>query len=391
MITGESAKTAPAKRARRGRDEGGVRQRADGRWEVRVTVGPGKRASRYARTKTEALQVLRETQSSVDKGVPIPDRRTTVEAYLLDWLSSVDGQVRPATLASYRSYTLNHLIPALGKTKLAALTPSHVERMLSEKRKEGLSPRTVSHIRSILRDALSRAERHGLVGRNVAAIAEPPHVPKSELRVLDPSQAGRLIEHLRSVRNGAAYTLALGLGLRMGEVLGLRWKDIDFEGGRLSVRQAYQRIGGEGRFVEPKSATSRRTLPLPLVVAEALKEHRKAQLVERLAAGANWREDLDLVFAGPTGLPMNPSSTTRKLHRMLKELGLPDLPMHGLRHSAASVLIADGTPANVVAELLGHTSVSLTLGTYAQVFEGSKRQAADAIDRLYSGSRAAEG
>ena len=354
----------------RGNGEGSIYQRADGRWAGSLSLGyvDGKprRKHVYARTRAEVAARLTRLQNDVQRGLPVPDERLMVARFLETWLESIRPSVRPSTFGAYSSYVEHHLNPGLGRVKLSKLTPQQVEGFLADQEAAGLSPRTVNHMRTILRTALNRAMAWGLLYRNVAALAAPRHLSTTEPQVLTPQQAVALIDGVRADRLGALYITALTLGLRLGEALGLQWQDIDLQGGTLRVRQALQRSDGAAHFVEPKSQTSRRTVKLPFITHGALREHRRRQLEERLRARPEWN-GLDLVFCTLAGRPLNPSSTTRRFRQVLADLGLPQMRFHDLRHSAATLLLAKGTHPRLVMELLGHSQVSLTLNTYSHV------------------------
>jgi integrase len=245
----------------------------------------------------------------------------------------------------------------------------------------GLSPRTVQYHHAILRRALGQAHRWGLVSRNVAKLVDPPRVRRPEIRPLTPEQARTLLEAARGDRLEALYTVALAVGLRQGEALGLRWDDIDLDRGWLTVRNALQRLGPGWQLVEPKTARCRRTIALPSVVAAALQSHRTRQLQERLWAGARWQEN-DFVFASRIGTPLDGTNVTRRFQQLLRRSGLPRQRFHDLRHACASLLLAQGVHPRVVMETLGHSQVGLTMNTYSHVIPALQREAATQMDAV---------
>ena len=302
---------------------------------------------------------------------------------LLDrWLDeAVALTVRPRTLASYRYVVRVHLRPALGDIPLAELTAQDVQALLNRKATAGLAPRTVGYLRGVLRQALGFAERTDLVGRNVARLARPPRVPRRQVSPLTLEQARAFRVAVAGDRLEAMYLVAVGCGLRQGEILGLRWDDVDLERRTLSVRFALARVDGELRLVEPKSATSRRTVPMPAFVADALAAHRVRQATEALPRRPAPPDPFaDLVFMTTLGTPLDGISVTRRFQRVLKGAGLPRQRFHDLRHAAASYMLAAGVPARVVMETLGHSEISLTLNTYSHVLPGLGRDAADRMD-----------
>jgi integrase len=267
---------------------------------------------------------------------------------------------------------------------LTKLTPQQVQAWLNRKMSTGLAPRTVSYMRSILRQALEQACRWGLVARNVAKLVDPPLVPQQEMKFLTPPQARQLMAAARETRFEALIDVAL-LGLRQGEILGLRWSDIDLEGGTLQVRHQLQQIEGQYRLLEPKSQKGRRTVSLPLFVGTGLRAHRTRQLQDRLLAGADWRgEDWDLVFCTTRGTPIESGNLLRDFKKLLKRANLPDMRFHDLRHSAATLVLVKGVAERVVMEILGHSQLSQTM-RYSHVIPQLQQEAARKLDELLTG------
>jgi integrase len=265
------------------------------------------------------------------------------------------------------------------------LTPQHVEAFLSGKLESGLSPRTVEYLRAVLRQALNRAIKWGYLTRNVAALADGPRVERPEIRPFTPDQARLFLASVRGDRVEALYSVALALGLRQGEALGLLWEDVDLEAGTLAVRHALQRVDGRLQLVEPKTFRSRRNLFMPRVVVEALNAHRKRQLLDRLVAGSRWTE-AGLVFTSSIGTPLDGRNVTQRFQAQVERAGLPRQRFHDLRHGCASLLLAQGVSPRVVMETLGHSQIGLTLGTYSHVIPALQRDAADQMERVLTGS-----
>jgi integrase len=262
------------------------------------------------------------------------------------------------------------------------LTPQHVQALVNEKARSGLSPRTVQYIRDVLRNALNKAMRWGLVIRNVAELVDVPRIPRAERLILDVEQARRFLEVTHGHDLEALYTVALAVGLRQGEALGLKWEDISFSRRTLTVRRALQRAAGKLVFVEPKSATSRRTIPLPTVVIDALHRHRERQGERRHRPGPPWG---GLVFTSNVGTPIDTRNLVRSYKALLRKARLsPEIRFHDLRHSCASLLLAQGISPRTIMETLGHSQIGLTLNTYAHVVPSMQRDAADVMDRLLS-------
>ncbi len=371
---------------KRGQGEGTIRKRKDGRWEAMYTRhlpnGESKRESLYAKTQKEAREKLTAMQALLDQGEqPITDRQTVAD-YLMRWLEdAARPKVKPKTLASYKQVTRLYLIPHLGRHQLAKLQPPQVQAMLNAMLAQGLSPRTAQYARAVLRKALNQALKWGLVTKNAAALVDPPQSTAHEITPLTPVQARRLLDTAGGDRLEALYSVALSLGLRQGEILGLRWEDVDFDAGTVSVRKQLQRLDGQPQLVDLKTRQSRRTIALPRSLVAQLKEHRIRQLAEQLVCPC-WH-DWSLVFPSTVGTPLEPRNLTRHFKQLLGRAGLPSIRFHDLRHSCASLLIAQGIPARVVMETLGHSQITLTMNTYAHIYAEVQRQAADAMERLF--------
>ena len=233
---------------------------------------------------------------------------------------------------------------------------------------------------------MGQANRWGLVARNVAKLVDPPRQVRHEIQPLSVDEARVLLDAAQTDRLGALYSVALAMGLRQGEALGLRWRDVDLDLGMLQVTYQLQRINGEAKLVEPKTRLSRRSLALPATILLALREHRQRQLEERLLAGRRWVES-GLVFTSTIGTPLDGTNVTKSFQRLLARAGLPKRRFHDLRHSCATLLLVQNVAPRVVMEVLGHSQISLTMNTYSHVLPTLKREAADQMDALLRGSR----
>ncbi|MGC8635248.1 MAG: tyrosine-type recombinase/integrase [Candidatus Limnocylindrales bacterium] len=322
----------------------------------------------------------------------LPTGATTAE-YLTVWLDRTRTQLRASSWHRRGQVVRTHLVPALGRTPLAKLTPADVERMTTAIIASGRSPRTAVLARVILRRALGDALRDGMVARNVAALARPPRVPISDLQAgrdyLDTPDLRRLLAAAADHPLGPLVILAATTGLRQGELLGLSWDDVRLDGApSLTVRRSLaQSFDGGYALAEPKTARSRRTINLPAVAAEALARQRDLQEAARKGVGSAWQGDRDrLVFTDAVGRPLLRYNVTRGFHGLLTAAGLPSVPFHALRHSVATALLAAGVPLRVVADLLGHSTITITANTYAAVVPELRRDAADAMDRALGSS-----
>ncbi len=366
---------------KRGNNEGSIRKRKDGRWEARFSAH-GKQRSIYGRTREDAIRKMRAALRSVDEGLPIVDGRTTLGDFLDRWLKdSVKPRLRPRTYSSYEMHVRVHLKPALGNIPLLQLQPAHVQQFLNSKLSCGLSPASIARIRATLRAALNQALRWGEVHRNVATLVDTPRQAQHEVDPLSPDQARAFLDHISGHRWYPLYTLALLTGLRQGELLGLRWNDIDLQEGTLTVRHALQRIEGRRRLVEPKTAQSRRTIVLASTAVAALCRQRDWQEARRAAMGDSWQET-GFVFSTRQGTPLDGSEVTRQFQKLLSAAGLPRKRFHDLRHSCATFLIAEGVSPRDIMAILGHSGIAVTMNTYAHVLPETQRAAAQRIDNL---------
>lgn len=369
-------------KGRRGNREGSITHLADGRWQARVTLPDGRRKAYYGKTRREAAEKLQRGLADLQQGIPLPAERQTLAQFLSTWLEHVARpSVRPRSYERYAQLVRTHIVPALGRRPLAKLTAQDVQTFLHAKHAAGLSPRTVQYLHATLRAALGQAERWGLVTRNVARLATPPRVTRPEVQPLTLEQTRRLLDAASGDRLEALYTVAVALGLRQGEALGLRWQDVDLDRGQLSINVQLQRLDGRPQLTIPKTARSRRTLVLPTVVAEALRAHKVRQLEERLAMGAAWRGwEHDLVFTTTIGTPLDARNVLRHFHALLERAGLPRMPFHTLRHTAATLLLAQGVDLRTVQQVLGHSQISLTANLYTHVLPILLRDAAQRMD-----------
>ncbi len=280
-----------------------------------------------------------------------------------------------SSYVKYRKLIHSYILPTLGRVQLQKLTPQQVQALYRKKSEEGLSPKTVNSIHGILHKALDNAVRWNLVVRNVCDLVSPPRIVKPEIQPLSMEQAHKLLEAARGHRLEAVLTLALTTGMRRGELLGLRWSDVDFEDQSLQVRRTVDFIAKYGYIEsEPKTAKGRRKIMLPPFVIDVLKHHRVQQLELHRKAGAAWQEH-DLVFCGLHGNYLNPRYILKMFARVLKEADLPHLRFHDLRHSAATILLSMGVHPKVVQEILGHSTISMTMDTYSHVLPSMQKDA----------------
>ena len=329
-------------RERRDRGEGSITKRSDGRWMARVDLGwqDGKRRRKtiYGRTKRDVQEKLREVLHRTDHGMAPVGEQETVGTFLRRWLEVRKTRIRPRTYESYEQVVRTHLLPSLERFRLARLTPLDVSTWVNARLAAGVGARTVLYARTILRAALNQALRWELVTRNVAALTGPPRHRPRQIEPLTSKQAKTLLGAVAGHRLEALFTVAVGLGLRRGEALGLSWEAVDLDAGVLAVRRTLERAGAEPRFGEPKTARGNRTIMLP-----------------------------------------------RLFKMILRRAGLPDIRYHDLRHTAATLLLAQGVDARTIMEPLGHSQIGITLNTYPHVVPALQREAAAKMDQILGG------
>lgn len=377
---------------KRASGEGAIRQRPSGLWEARVTVGwdQGKRVRRsvYGKTQREVVEKLVPILAQVQRGEAPPSAIRTVGVFLEEWMEGLELRVRPSTAKRYRDLLRIYAIPALGKIKLPRLTPQQVEVLLTRMRGEGLAPRTVWHLRAVLRSALTDAVRAGEATRNAASLAHPPKVEAYHVEPMTPARAQAILKAVAGTDLEAPVSLALWTGVRQGELLGLRWTDVDLAARRLRVEVTLQYRNHEFLVEPTKTPKSRRTIGLPAPAAELLIRHRQTQLEQRLLIGPEWDTRFDgLIFTTPSGRPLDGRYLTVRFQNIVSKAGLGAIRFHDLRHAAATLMLASGTDLKVVSEVLGHSAIATTANVYAGVLDELKAGAADRLARLLSSQR----
>jgi integrase len=370
----------------------GTVARYDNGWGYRVELLPdpatGKRRQRWKqgyRTKREAEDALKACIAETQHG-PIVDRSTsTLGEYLDEWIELQTDRLRPSTLHSYR-IVVARLKAHAGRVKLQALTPMEIEKLYKTMGESGghdgrpLAAKTVKNTHVVLRKALADAERVGLVQRNAAGAARAPSLRKVERETWTSEQLREFLIAMKGHRLRAAFVVLGTTGMRRGEVLGLRWRDIDFDAGELSVANTLT-TAGFGTVVAgpPKTTKSRRHLFLDSKTLEVLRDHRRSQREERLAAGPAWNGGNDYTFTDELGNPLHPDQFSLRFRQCVKRSGLPMIRLHDLRHSYATLALKAGVHPKVVSERLGHAGVGITLDLYSHVTRSIARDAADAV------------
>ena len=376
---------------KRGNGEGSIYRRANGTWAAQYTIWTAegrKRCSVSGKTRTEVSRKLTEAMANRDSGLVYNAGKLTAGEYLDKWLAdSVKGTVKETTYANYSYIIRTHICPAFGRMQLKNLTPAHVRGFYGEKARSDLSPATVKKMHVVLRKALSQAVSDGLISRNAADSVKTPRVsaPGEEIKPLNPEECAAFLKASCGERLEALYVLAIHCGLREGELLALRWEDVDLEVAKpaLLVRRTLTRgENGRGWVIgrSTKSGKGRR-VRLTRRAVTALKDHRKRQLEERMHLSGLW-QDQDLVFPSEIGSLLNPSNLrNRSFKRVKTRSGVrEDLRFHDLRHTCATLLLSDGVNVKVVSEMLGHASIAITLNTYSHVLPDMQDSAAEVME-----------
>jgi integrase len=355
-----------------------------------VDPATGKDCHRWyagGRTRKEAERVLTELIKRQHAGDYRAPERITVETYLLErWLPMKRSQLRPSTFDSYERNLKNHVIPRIGSLQLQRLTPEDLDGLyadlLTGGRRNGsrgrLGPKTVRYVHGIVRKALADAHRKGTVSRNVADLADPPKASawrRPETLVWTAPQLRQFLEEISEHRLYSAFFLAANTGMRRGEVLGLRWKDIDFDTARLSVQQALVNVAYRLELADVKTHSGRRTIDLDERTIAVLGEHRQRQHQEQLLVGRQGKAET-LVFSHPDGSPVHPDYVSQVFDRHLARSALPRIRFHDLRHTHATILLQAGVPVKVVSERLGHANPAFTMTVYQHVLPGMQADAA---------------
>lgn len=384
----------------RGHNEGSVYQRPDGRWVGQITTGytpegKPKRATFYGKTKKEILEKLNEAKHQVNNGTYVEPSRETVGHWLSTWLTEyVKPHVRPTTRDNYAQTIRKYMIPEIGHIQLRQLTPTHLQKLYNDLLARGLSNRTVRLVHTIAHASLKQALENGLVARNVADATKPPRPQKQEMRVLSPEEEARFLEVIEEDRLGTAFLLDLATGLRRGELLALRWSDVDLKEGTIHVNRTIVRVVADNGpaktalvYQEPKTKHGRRAVPIPEALLPELKAHKARQAQEKLLLGPAY-EDNGLVFCAEDGRPLDPASFGKHFAKLAAKAGISGATLHSLRHTYATRLLEANEHPKVVQELLGHSNIAMTLDTYSHVMPELKKAAAAKLNGLFTKKKA---
>jgi integrase len=364
---------------------------------VDVGAGPKRRQKKRGgfATKLEAEKAVQALRASIESGEHFEPSRERLEDFLLEWLSTMEGAVRDSTFVAYRSVIRCQAIPLLGQKRLSELSPAHFSdayrKLLVDGRRDGkggLSPATVRYMHVVLRQALQAAVEWGRLGKNPVQFVKPPRVAQPPQRTWDPSQLQRFLAQVRGDRLEALWWVLITTGCRRGEALGLTWDAIDWQRGRLAIRQSVGRVYSKVVIHEPKTARVRRSIGVDPDTLDALKVHRERQRFERKPWGDAYA-DHGLVFCREDGRPFRPEVVNAQFHRHAQAAGLPPIRVHDLRHSFATAALRANMNPKLVADRLGHSTVSITLNVYSDsIPEVEAAEAARVVSAILQASEA---
>lgn len=371
---------------RRGNQEGAIYERANGHWQAQISID-GRRLSRSFPSKKECLLWIKEITQQKEEGLSFLSANISLAEYLNQWLTSIKPNLRPKTWLQYEGIINNHLSPYLGRVKLIDLKPATLQALYTKKLEEGRGSRTVQLVHAVLHRSLGMAEKQGLIGRNPASKVEKPTIKRKEMAVLSDGEIRQMLFYAQGKQIGAILQLAVTTGMRQGEILGLKWSDVDWASSTIRVQRQLQRISGMGFvFPQPKTQSGVRTVQIGATTLKMLMAHKDAQ-DSQLGPEGNKQ---NLVFTSSIGTPKEPRVVHHEFKRILAEAHLPNMRFHDLRHTAASLMLMSGMQLIRIARQLGHSRPSITLDIYGHLIPGLENEAAQRLDELITPTIAAE-
>ena len=382
-----------ARKSTRSAQGGGtIRQRSDGRWEGRYTVGrdpgTGKQIQRsvYGSTQKEVRQKLAQAVAAIDNGTYQTPDKTTVSVWLSTWMKTFcEGKVKPLTFQAYQGIIKNHINPRIGSLRVQEVKGLHIQQLYNAMTQAGLSGKTVKNVSAVLHKAFHVAMKQGIIPANPVDGAELPKTERKEIRPLTDEEIPLFLSAIDGSPFRNAFALCLFAGLREGECLGLSWNQVDFEKGRITISQQLQRSKETGEYyIAPFTKSSKpRTIEPPPIAFEYLRAERVKQLENRLKAGPLWDNPDNLVFTDERGRYYVINTFYRRFKRIAASIGRPDARPHDLRHTAATVAIAAGSDVKSVQDMLGHATASFTLSTYCHTSERMMKDTANRMQSYY--------
>ncbi|MGD8457029.1 MAG: site-specific integrase [Anaerolineales bacterium] len=368
---------------RRANHEGSIFKTKHGTWRAQITI-QGKRLSKNFDTQRECQDWLRKTRDKIEAGLTYEYSQKIYGDFLNNWMLSTKSTLTHNTWSHYNQIVGDYIIPELGKIKLVDLKPEHIQALYEKKLREGKGPRLVQYIHAIIRKSLNHALKLGVINRNPALATNPPKRHQKEMSILMENQVQALIiagQH-QDHPYIRIYQLAISTGMRQGEILGLQWKDIDWERMTIHIRRQLRNVYGGGlEFAPPKSKAGIRKVKVGTQVM-GIMEEQKLRVAKMAFKNTEKWQDQDLVFPGKTGKPLAHSYVTTLLQKLLSDAGLPKIRFHDLRHTAASLMLNSGVPVLVVSKRLGHAKPSITLDVYGHLISSMQEFAAEVMDQF---------
>ncbi len=366
---------------RRGNHEGSIYRRKDGLWCAQVTLDRH-RLTKYSKSQSECRDWIKQTLAKVEGGLTYEGTQLTLARFMDTWLHGKELARRPSTVNGYRRYAELYILPALGHARLQDILPGLIKQLYAQLKQEGRGARTIQLVHVTLHAAFKQAVREGFLGRNPVDAIERPKVERVEFQILNEGQARQFLIAASGSLLETLFYLALTTGMRKGELLGLKWSDLDEEKGVLLVQRQLQQIPRKGFILVPtKTKAGRRQIKIGQGAISQLKAHRERQEKLKADADEQWREN-DLIFTTGIGTFLDQSKVSKEFKRLLKKAGLPSIRFHDLRHTSISFLLGMGTPVNAVQRRAGHSKASVTTDVYGHSLDGSQEEAAVKIEEL---------
>jgi integrase len=369
---------------------GQITKRNNNTWLVRIFLGrDAKNKRKYFNktihgTKKDAQKYLTAKLREKDLGVFVEPASMPLNEFLDKWLDEIAVlKLREQTLIGYKWLLNRYIRPKLGSKRLSDIQSYEVQKIYNDMKKAKYSPKTIRHAHNFLSSAMKQAVKWKMLMQNPCELCELPRKVKTEMKYFSPTEAKCFLETARENKHFALFQLALQTGARPGEYLGLQWKDIDFEQKVLSIKRTVIEVKGGGfRFDEPKTAGSRRSIPISQGLIDMIKRHRRKQLEAKMKLGSEY-QNYELVFASEIGTPLQKKNIRdRHFKQLLKKANLPDIRLYDLRHTMATLLLCEGVNPKIVSERLGHASIVLTLDTYSHVLPTMQEDATDKLEML---------
>jgi integrase len=375
--------------SRRGKGEGSIQHRSDGRWQGSYVGSDGKRHYLYGARRRDVATKLTSALRDKEAGVYVAGPTQTLSEFLHSWLREAEQRLKPRTIQRYAGIIRVHIEPKIGAVRVGRLTPQHLADLYDSllKADRPQSAASVAQIHAVLHSALDRAVLWQLAPRNPADAVKPPRPARRQMMVLAPAQVRAIIEATAGTEIGTLYAMASHTGMRQGELLALRWRDVNLEAGRIEVNATLVRLSGRWTRGRPKSEAGIRSIGMTETVRSMLRRHKILQAQRHLASLRHRPDDGTLIFTDRWGDALNGFHITeRQFKPLLRTLGLPPVRFHDLRHAFASLMLSRGVRVDLVSQMLGHSKPSMTLNIYAHLIPGDDEAALATIDAALAGS-----